>query len=378
MEGPYDYVPPVYWYADKQHGGAFGFATEISPGPAIPQIESLRRFLPAEKLWPINDEWDFHSGGGEFKNIQRFTRDLEARYGTAGSLEDFVWKSQAMAYEGERAMFEAYGRNRSRSFGTSTGVIHWMLNNAWPSLIWNLYDYYLRPNAGYFAAKKACEPLHAQYSYDDGSVVVVNGRAEDARGLHVTAEVFNLNLTSKFRKEADVNVPADGAASALTLPKLDALTSTYFLRLRLEDAAGKLLARNFYWLSTKPDELDEPATTWHRTPLASPADLRALASLDAARVQADALFLQAAIGGHPQGLADVTVRNVGSTLAFLVRLQIIRAKDGEEVLPILWTDNYFELFPGETREVRAFISPKDFELRGLELKVSGWNVNRER
>ena len=49
-----------------------------------------------------------------------------------------------MAYDGERAMFEAYARNKY----DSTGVIQWMMNNAWPSLIWHLYDYYLRPGGG--------------------------------------------------------------------------------------------------------------------------------------------------------------------------------------------------------------------------------------
>ncbi len=76
-----------------------------------------------------------------------------------------------MNYEAQRAMFEAYGRNKY----DSTGVIQWMLNNAWPSIIWNLYDYYLVPSGAYFGSKKACEPLHVQYSYDDNSVAVVNG-----------------------------------------------------------------------------------------------------------------------------------------------------------------------------------------------------------
>jgi exo-1,4-beta-D-glucosaminidase len=48
-----------------------------------------------------------------------------------------------------------------------------MLNNAWPSMIWHLYDWYLRPGGSYYGVKHACEPLHVQYSYDDRSVVVV-------------------------------------------------------------------------------------------------------------------------------------------------------------------------------------------------------------
>ena len=51
-----------------------------------------------------------------------------------------------MEYDSERAMFEAYSKNKY----ASTGVIQWMLNNAWPSMIWHLYDYYLDAGAGYF------------------------------------------------------------------------------------------------------------------------------------------------------------------------------------------------------------------------------------
>jgi len=372
MAGPYDTVPPVYWYEDREHGGAFGFATEISQGPAIPQIESLRRFLPSASLWPINDDWDYHSGGGQFKTVRRYTAALESRYGAAASLEDFVWKSQATAYEGERAMFEAYGRNKY----VATGVIHWMLSNAWPSLIWNLYDYYLQPHAGYFGTKKACEPLHVQYSYDDGSIVVVNGGADAIAGLRVKALVYNFDLSEKYHHEETVVIPPDASLRAFVLPKLDGLSTTYFLRLRLENPKGDLLSRNFYWLSTKPDVLDWPRSTYFYTPLASAADFHELSSLPAAQVRSTASFLHVAIGGHQRDIAQVRVENTGTSLALLVRLKVTRGNGGEEILPVLWEDNYFELFPGESREIRGFYDPNVFDGANPALEVTGWNVNR--
>jgi len=187
MRGPYEYIPPSYWLLDKKNGGAFGFATEVGPGPAVPPIESLKRMLPPDHLWPIDNFWDYHAGGDEFKNIAVFTSALEARYGKATGVEDYARKAQALAYEGERAMFEAFGRNKY----TSTGVIQWMLNNAWPSMIWHLYDYYLRPGGGYFGSKLACEPLHVQYSYDDRTIAIVNDRLDPANGLTVSAKVFD-------------------------------------------------------------------------------------------------------------------------------------------------------------------------------------------
>src|SRR5712664_1625602 len=123
MTGPYEYVPPVYWLADTKAGGAYGYNTETSPGPAIPPRESLERFIPKEHLWPIDDVWNFHAGGERFTTINVFTDGLNRRYGTATSLDDYLRKAQAVTYDGERAMFEAYGRNKY----TATGVIQWML-----------------------------------------------------------------------------------------------------------------------------------------------------------------------------------------------------------------------------------------------------------
>jgi exo-1,4-beta-D-glucosaminidase len=148
MSGPYEYVPPMYWYTDTQAGGAFGFNTETSPGPAIPPVESLRRIVPLNHLWPIDEYWNYHAGGGAFKTLNIFTEALDRRFGAATNVNDYAKKAQVMTYDGERAMFEAYGRNKY----DSTGVIQWMMNNAWPSMIWHLYDYYLRPGGGYYGS----------------------------------------------------------------------------------------------------------------------------------------------------------------------------------------------------------------------------------
>jgi exo-1,4-beta-D-glucosaminidase len=167
-------------------------------------------------------------------------------------VEDYARKPQAMAYEGERAMFEAFGRNKY----TSTGVIQWMLNNAWPSMIWHLYDWYLRPGGSYFGAKKGCEPLHIQYSYDDRSVTVVNSFYQAFRGMKARARVYNLDITEKFVKDIVIDVGPDSSTRAFVIPAIDHLSTTYFARLTLEDAASKTVSTNFYSLSTKADELD--------------------------------------------------------------------------------------------------------------------------
>lgn len=348
MRGPYDYVPPSYWLTDKKHGGAFGFATEMGPGAAVPPIESLKRMLPAERLWPINEFWTFHAGGDEFKDLRLFTEALEARYGKAASAEDYARKAQALTYEGQRAMFEAFGRNKY----LATGVIQWMLNNAWPSLIWHLYDYYLRPGGGYFGTQRACEPVHVQYSYDDRSVVVVNDLPQARTGLKVNARVYDLGLVEKFSREAQLDVAADGVARAFVIPPLAGLSKTYFVRLLLSDAAGHTVSSNFYWLSTQEDVVDfADESKWWYTPTRTHADLTALAKLPATSLS---LRVRSEAAG-PEGRALVSVANAGRALAFQVRLKLVDAS-GREILPVYWQDNYLELFPGETKEVAVSFS----------------------
>jgi exo-1,4-beta-D-glucosaminidase len=345
MAGPYDYVPPSYWLADSSKaGGAFGFSTEATGGMGVPPIESLRQMLPADKLWPINEDWKFHAGGQEFADIDLFVAALEARYGKATGAEDFARKAQALAYEGDRAMFEGFARNKYRS----TGVVQWMLNNAWPSIIWNLFDAYLRPGGAYFGTKTACRPLHVQYSYDDRSVVVVDDRHQAAGGLKVTATVMDLGLKPSFARSQVVDVPADGVVRAMTLPDPKDAGPTYFVKLDLHDAAGRALDSNFYWLSSKPDVMDWAKSDWFHVPVTSHADLTALARLPSTRLSVAARAAQSTPEGRQ---AVVRVRNEGRGLAFQVRLKLTRA--GTDVLPVLWEDNYFALLPGETREVRV-------------------------
>ena len=89
MTGPYEYVPPVYWLADTQAGGAYGYNTETSPGPAIPPRESLEKFISKDHLWPIDDLWNYHAGGERFTTVNVFTEGLNRRYGQASSLDDY-------------------------------------------------------------------------------------------------------------------------------------------------------------------------------------------------------------------------------------------------------------------------------------------------
>jgi exo-1,4-beta-D-glucosaminidase len=383
MTGPYEYVAPSFWYLDTRHGGAFGFNTETSPGPAIPPVESLRRMLPPDHLWPMDSVWQYHAGGMS-RTLNVFTEALDNRYGRSNSLDEFARKAQVQAYEGHRAMMEAYGRNKY----TSTGIIQWMLNNAWPGMIWHMHDWYLRPGGSYFGVKKACEPLHVQYSYDDRSVVVVNSYYQPFDKLKVKAKIYNLDMTERFSKEADVDVRPDSSTRAFILPSLQGLSGTYFVSLTLE-SGGQIASRNFYWLSTKEETIDwarqeedssgeYDISTW--SPTKTFADYTALNSLPRVDLEASAQHRR----DGDASSTTVMLHNPSSTLAFAVRLKVNKnssnrvSRDGEredEILPVLWQDNYFALLPGETRQVTATYRAGDAGKATPIVEIQGWNVN---
>jgi len=367
MPGPYDYVPPSYCLTDQEAGGAFGFNTETSPGPVIPTLPSLRRFIPAGHLWPVDDYWNYHAGLERFTTIDKFVNGMKERYGQPACLEDFLRKSQAMNYEAQRSMFEAYGRNKYES----TGVIQWMLNNAWPSIIWNLYDYYLVPSGAYFGSKKACEPLHVQYSYDDNSVAVVNGYGHAFPGSRVKATIYDINAREKVFQDVTLDIPADSSVRALQLRPVEDISPTYFLKLELDDASGKPVSDNFYWLSTKPDKLDwaNKLDTVY-TPQSAYADLGGLNTLPPVKLALRSSMSQEG----KERVVHAFVENPSSSLAFMVHLRVARTSDAEDVVPIFWDDNYFPLLPGEKRQLSArFESAKD-NGGNLMLAVDGWNV----
>ena len=365
MTGPYDYVAPSYWYVDKHNGGAYGFNTETSPGPAIPSLASRKKFLPDPEAWPPTATWSLHFGGGEFVNLKVFDEAMQAVYATPHSAAEYERISQTMEYDSERAMFEAYAKNKY----TSTGVIQWMLNNAWPSMIWHLYDYYLDADAGYFAAKKACEPLHIQYSYDDQSVVVVNSTYEAVPGLHASVHVYDLAWKELYSAKSEVDAAVDSSQRVFAIPQslYSGAERTFFIDLSLADASGKQISRNFYWVPGTLTSFDWTRTDYTHTPAERHEDLTALARLPSATVTANAEIESTAHGRELR----VHLSNTSSALVFQLRAAV-RTASGDLVAPVYWSDNWIELTPGEATTLTAQLPESAGGTPVVQLE--GWNV----
>ena len=371
MAGPYEWVPPVYWETDttQQYGGGnYSFATEISPGPSIPPYESLIKFIPKDSLWYTSSVWNYHCGTMNFGNTKTFNTALENRYGKPLDIKQYIAEAQAQNYEAHRAMMEAYGLHK---YHTATGVVQWMGSNPWPGLIWHTYDYYLYPAGTYFGMKKSMEPLHILYSYANNEVDIINSWLQQFSGLKAEATIYDLDGTQKYANVANVDVDADGTAKCFTLPGTDGLSDTYFLKLQLSDAQGRVHSINWYWLSKKADVLNWKKSKWYTTPETSYTDFSALQSLAKTALKVS----YATTKGADSTSHDVTISNTGKTVAFQVHLRALKGQRGDDILPVIFSDNYIELAPGESRVIRVTYANKDAEGSLPYFLTSAWNLD---
>jgi len=374
MDGPYAWVPPSYWYGDKL-GAAFGFASELSAGADIPLLEDVQRMLSPlsqEALWKYPEVRQYHATASwsPFAKLEPFDVALAKRYGPAKDLADYVQKAQLANYDNVRAQFEAFNAHMD-SANPSTGLIYWMLNNAWPSLHWHLYDWYMNPAGAYFGAKKANEPVHIQYSYDDRGLVLVNHTLKDVSNLEAHVWVRNLDGKVRYQEHIPgVELAPNSAREFTALPSISDLSPTYFLELSLTSNDGKLVSRNVYWLSTQPDVLDWKHSNWYMTPVTQYADLTALQSLPAATSNVRATTRRD--GDDNVTTVTLSVPDSSKTVALFQHLSIRKSANGDAALPILWSDNDVTLWPGESLTITARYAAKGITAPVVE--VSGWNV----
>jgi exo-1,4-beta-D-glucosaminidase len=360
MEGPYSWRPPTYWFSGK-YIPSRGSSAEQGDNESIPTLESLKKFIPADRLWPINDTWYFHAGAGTagsstLANIQKV---VDRRYGPSSNVEEFVRKAQLAHYENTRAQFEDYA---AMDWTNHKMTLYWMLNSQWPSLYGHIIDYYLEPGGAYYGAKKGLRPLSVVFdAYATGDhriakLIAFNQTPNDVRGLRVRVRVYDLNGNIADDRSADgIQVPFNGATQVMTLPRYPQGSPVFFVRCQLFDGAGKLLVDNTYWQSQKDDDLgDRSNDDSMDLKQLSWADMTALNAMP--KVQPEVSAQQNARGNEK--LVVIRIHNPSEHIAFFERASISSAGEGNEILPIEYDDNYVTVFPGETAEIHGTVSRK--------------------
>lgn len=348
MDGPYDWVSPNYWWYG-QLGAAFGFGSELGAGVGTPEIGNLKNFMSEEDLidlWTQPGKGHFHMSieGTPFYNRSVYNEALWKRYGQPLDLNDYLLKAQMMDYEATRAQFEAHNALRSAE-RPATGMIYWMLNNAWPSLHWNLFDYYLHPAGSYFGAKVGSRLEHVAFDPVNNTIYLIN------HALHVsgcrTVDIDLIDVNSAVLSHDILNVTTEPNTSKDIGGILDTsmIRDVALLRLVLRDSDSQaVLSRNVYWLSSKEDDLNWDNSTWYNTPVVGFANFTALSNMGIGSpgICINATTCEASNDAYQCAL--LRIQNKANIPAVFVRLNLVD-NTGEDVTPVYWSDNYITLWP---------------------------------
>jgi len=372
MEGPYCWRPPSYWFSGK-YPATCGSNVEQGDNEQIPTLESLRKFIPEDKLWPINDTWYMHAGAwGNNCSLGDIQLALEKRYGPSSNIEDFVRKAQLAHYENVRSQFESFA---ACGWASHKMIVYWMLNSHWPSFYGNLIDYYMSPGGVYYGAKKGLRPLSVVFdSYATGGnsqakITVFNQTPNDVQGLSVRVRVYDLDgKVRDDRSVNDISVSYNGINQVMLLPRYPESSPVFFVRCQLFDKSGNIVVDNPYWKSQKDDDVG-PQKNDYFTSLNQEkwSDMTALNTMSAVNLEIGAQQKKVGTETH----VTIRLHNPSTQIAFFERVTVSETKDGNEILPIEYTDNYVTVFPGETVEVEATIR-KDALVKWV--RVEGYNT----
>jgi exo-1,4-beta-D-glucosaminidase len=359
----YDWQHPSTYYRWVREERNWMFMIE-SGSASLPPVESLERFIPdlgkpssTRMVYPLNEVWAHHGANSYYKGYDSAIRRM---HGQPRSIREYCWKGHLVTANQHRALFEAVNH---RMWDITSGFGEWKLNSCWPSIQWQIYDWYLRPMVSYYYIKKACEVLHVQLNPLDSTVTVINNSFKHRMNLEVIAKIVDFQSKLRWKRSIKTNIGANTYKDIFSLPsvmkrEIKNLTPIYFVKLEIKDENGNLASENFYWLTSKVLVADD---TDCFTGLSKMPSVKLTISK---KIETKG----------KQVIAQVTVKNPTDKLAFFIHLSINKGQEGEEILPIFWDDNYFSLLPKERKEITASFALASLNGATPFLKVEGWNV----
>jgi Beta-galactosidase/beta-glucuronidase len=352
--GPYIWQDPKIYYSKAMAGKDWVFKDETGI-PSQPPYNIMSKIIP-DLVWdnklpfPLNNTWGYHDAATGNGRWDLYYKEMIKRYGEPVNMEDFCNKMQLMNAVGYQGIFEAAG-HKLNDIG---GVMLWKINSAFPSVVWQVYDWFLMPNAGYYFMQNACEPVHIQLNLNNLKVLAINRTYHNYSGLVAQIDVFDLDSKSLFHEEKNISLTATDVKETTSISSVLAGTKgVNFVVLNLKNSTGKTISHNVYWLS-------------------SDGDNKSLQEMQKSKVDAKVLT---SVRAKSENSWTIQITNPTKMMAFFIRPQLMVG--GEEVLPTYWTTNYFTLAPSETTTVTVSCPTIKLIGKNPAIKISGWNVNEQ-
>lgn len=347
--GPYTWKDPAVYYdlVEKAPDWVFKDETGI---PSQPPYTTLPKIIP-NLVWdnkvpfPFNDTWGYHDAATGNGRYDLYYEEMVKRFGTPTTMEEFSDKMQLMNAMGYQGIFEA----AQSKLNETGGVMLWKLNPAFPSVIWQIYDWYLLPNAGYYFIQNSVAPIHLQFNRTTNAIDLVNRTDKTYTNLNAEVELVDSNGKKLFSAGNQLTAKPSSVLKWKSIESWKQTSGIQFVLLRLRDSAGKLVSANTYWLEKQNN-------------------FNSLATMPTTSLSSKVLSTRVEEGNR---IVTLQLQNTTSQLAFFTRVQALD-KSGAELLPSYWSDNYFTLKQGEQHTLEVWVDSA--QKQPVSIRVSGWNV----
>lgn len=272
-----------------------------------------------------------------------------------------------------------------------------MLNNAFPSNMWNLYDYYLTENGALYSVRKALgkshyfsnktvdwvQLFHMIYDYDDTSIwLVINYQykfSKISNNINITG-VYNIrNINGVILDTKTINININNINYDSSIKIFDSIikpngVKLFFLQLLLIDNDNNIiLDENIYWFGDKSDELDWKNSNFYETKVKKYADFKQLNTLNNIQlnINNNTIILQ---NGNYKTIYSIKNQS-NNIIAFMININLMIHNNGKDELvkPVFWSDNWLTIFPQNQRMIYVIYNKNDLKQMKPFIIVNTYN-----
>lgn len=214
----------------------FRFCSEFG-FESFPDVKTAQTFAKGN-LNPFSEEMEHHQRCPD--GNARILYHISKKYLCPSGFEDFVFISQILQNDAIKFNVEHLRRNRPRCMG----ALYWQINDCWPAVSWSSIDYFGRPKALHYGAKKFFSPVIVSLcrTGDNVEIHVCNERLQPFEGRIEYCIASDDGIMLKEQKE--FRVPELTAKCLQTVPIGDKMIDgrKYFLAAALYDGRDNLIS----------------------------------------------------------------------------------------------------------------------------------------
>lgn len=244
------YAPGLIFMEEYYPALDFNIIPELTAASA-PSVESLKKFIPEDEMWPAGPSWGYHAGDMhtlEILNYEVFGDKC------IDSVEQFAEATQIAQGTIFQYALEHFRRQKPHVSGVA--LCHFLTN--WPIIKWDLVDYYGEVKKSYDYVKMCYQPLVPSMQFSKrrwmpgeefvGELWVVNDYYKTYVNVHYNLEILNKAGEIVFTNTRVVNIGENESVKHDDLEWIvEGLEGEYFdVKLTLVTNDEIILSKNEY------------------------------------------------------------------------------------------------------------------------------------